>query len=167
MTTPDNDNRPWPPKAKPNRITQVVGPWTRSVIVMPAWSQRAHGPKKIDYGVRTVVLDYELTRAQSGVAWSLSTGWHWKDLDVDMGNLKCTDVSSPSVGPVEIHSPVPRWDGHVSHTNECPVTDGACYYDVGYLLGNDVFKAMLYDGAEGVWKKLEELWTHHIGGKLA
>ena len=66
----------------------------------------------------------------------------------------------PIAGPVALHCPTRLKDWWSGPGRECDLLGTeACYGDWGYSVGDTVLEALLTEGADGVWKRLHDLYT--------
>ncbi len=64
------------------------------------------------------------------------------------------------------HSPKPMYENH-KPMGPCEFLDGKeCYYDGSTLNAMKIFKALLTDGEEGVWRELKDYHEYVFGGSL-
>lgn len=60
---------------------------------------------------------------------------------------------------VGYHSPVPMYSGQSTMGDEdCPYTNGACYYDGSSLRGDEWAKKWIKEGNDAIWADLEKEW---------
>lgn len=65
--------------------------------------------------------------------------------------------SGNCVGAVTWHAPTPFFDFDLTAAaNDCTVTGGACWVDVGYMISDETWDRLQSEGDEGVWQFLEE-----------
>lgn len=127
----------------------------RIIEFSPAYDKR---PK---YGIHGVELRMVLKGPEGAVQFLLYTNWHLahvqKELDewVDSHypHLSC----HPLPADLGYHSPVPRFEGHaLINDDPCPYLDGKpCYYDGSGLNAKQIYKVLVEEGGEAVWRELE------------
>lgn len=81
------------------------------------------------------------------------------------GVVTWTHVNQRDHGPVGIHSPRPKWEGH-KPWDGCPFLEVACYGDAGYLGGDEVGKQWAASGHddEVIWRELGDWYRAHLAG---
>lgn len=136
--------------------------FVREVTFLPAWDKRDPNPNK-DYGVHNVELVMVLKHppTKTAVQFVLFTGWHWLDLD-EHGFHRT--VRNPCPADLSYHSPKPLYDEQSRAEDDCVLTGGDCYHDGSGLGAYGVYKILLREGSDGVWKHLREYWEATFGG---
>lgn len=75
-------------------------------------------------------------------------------------------IRRPMLADLGYHSPKPMYENHKS-MGPCEVLDGReCYYDGSTLSAMKIFKALLTDGEEGVWRELKDYHEYVFGCSL-
>ncbi len=80
------------------------------------------------------------------IQFCIATGWH-ENTDHDM---------QPNTYPYDVgyHSPIPLYEDQKPMKSKCCFYD-PCYYDGSSMYARDVFKRLVNEGHDGVWKELE------------
>jgi len=121
----------------------------------------AYDKKEVGAGIHGVNLLFVLKGDEGAVQFLLFTNWHlphvteylkerhpqhdwfWEPMPADLG----------------YHSPKPMFEGHEAITDSCEWLDGKpCYYDGSSLAAEDVYRVLLKEGSEGVWRVLEKYY---------
>ena len=133
------------------------------IEMSPAYDKRHQDPKK-NYGVGSVSLRFILKGSEGAVQFLLYTNWNLpqvqaefdRNLDGRFPHLSC----HPLPADLGYHSPKPRHkDQQPMQSNGdkgCEYLDGKpCYYDGSGMRAYGVYKTLLEEGSDGVWKVLE------------
>lgn len=117
----------------------------KEILFKPAFDRRAE-----NYGIGSAEILFLYGDADLLIQFRLMTGWElphithepMKPMPVDLG----------------YHSNVPIYAGQKPISSDCHYLGGPCYYDGSTLAADDVFDALLKEGHEGVWNKLQECY---------
>lgn len=133
----------------------------RIVKFLPAWDKRSNDPSK-DYGVHGVDLRMYLKGELGAVQFVLYTGWHLPHVQEEWNSRNYHPKPLPA--DIGYHSPKPMYEGQEICSDSCELLDGKpCYYDGSGLMAEEVFKILLTEGSDGVWKNLEERYIDLFG----
>ncbi len=107
------------------------------------------------------------------IAWQLGTGWYLKHTrdrlrketqhePMDLGTGSWYRCSFEGRGyAVEIHSAHPT--EYITAPERCGLNaSGECYFDQGFLMGDDAFEALCEGGDEGLWSWMEGVYETYI-----
>lgn len=134
----------------------------REVFFTPAFDKRNDNPK-LDYGIHGVEIKWVLTGTLGAIQFLLYTGWHLPSVVEENDTKPCLVkpygkmcLSKPQPADIGYHSYVPRFEGQTVTQNECQYLGGKpCYSDGSSLQAEDVFKILVENGDEALWKELE------------
>lgn len=125
----------------------------RSVTFHPAFDKRSDVPSK-NFGINGVEIHFLLKGPAGAVGWSLITTWDLPHVEKELDAKTVFWHRKPTTGPVAVHSPVPKWEGH--EARECEyIAGGKCFSDASYLAGDDAFRELRERGDKGIWEYLE------------
>jgi len=133
----------------------------REIIFDPAYDERNAESGK-NYGIHGVNLRFYLTGPKGAVQFVLHTNWHLPHVEKELDSR--LDIKWPHLYchplPVDLgyHSPKRRYKGQTLLTKDCPLLKGKCYYDGSSLNAEPVYKRLLQEGSDGVWKELEKYY---------
>jgi hypothetical protein len=141
----------------------------RIVKFYPAYDRRDPNPSK-NHGVHGVNLLMLLKGDKGCIQFMLSTNWMLPHVQAeqDRKHLKNTDklvlecFYHPRPWDLGYHSYIPMYEGQTA-INSCEWLDGKpCYYDGSSLEADRIYKVLLAEGDEGVWKALEEEYRYRF-----
>ena len=133
----------------------------RIIKLLPAWDKRSKEAGK-NYGIHGVDLRMYLKGELGVVQFVLYTGWQLPHVQEEFKNTNY--YSEPLPADVGYHSPKPMYEGQEVMSESCELLDGKpCYYDGSGLMAEDVYKILLTEGSDGVWKNLEERYIDLFG----
>ncbi len=137
----------------------------RIVEFTPAFDKRHSDPDK-DYGIGCSTLRMVLKGPSGATQFVLMTGWFPEAaIEEQKGTPAYEVLTRPIPENLGYHSPVPMHRGQPK-TDSCDLLEqGYCYYDGSALGAEKVFKALLEEGDEGVWKILEEEYESVFGAQ--
>jgi len=135
----------------------------RIVEISAAFDRRHKDPKK-DYGIHSCELKMVLKGKDKAVQFLLYTNWHLPEVQEELirnmprkGGIGLRVRFLPLPADVGYHSISPQYEGQKIMSDKCPYLDGRpCYYDGSGLTAEFMFKTLVEEGSEGVWKQLEE-----------
>lgn len=142
--------------------------FSREVYFNPAYDRRSKDPKR-NYGIHGVTLVMFLKGDKGAVNFTLYTNWNLPHVTKELLNRPSDEYSIrahflPQPAEVMYHSPVPMYEGHTATTNTCEHIGGVpCYSDFSCLAADQFYQALLEEGSEGVWLKLEEYYYDNFG----
>lgn len=128
------------------------------IEISPAYDKRDADPKK-NYGIHGMELRFVLKGELGAVQFVFYTAIHlphvaeelWRNNQHrDWNPFKATGFD------IGYHSKVPQFDGHDKVRDDCPYTDGPCYYDGSSLQADEFAPTFIANGADAVWEMLEE-----------
>lgn len=126
----------------------------RVVQFLPAWDRRDEGK-----GQHGVELWMHLRGTKGAVSFRVLTGW---TLDCRSW-VASSGAFRPTPATVTIHSPRPLSPTWEVANSSCDQIGGVpCYSDSSYTGADDVFKVLLNEGSEGVWRVLREWYKSHF-----
>lgn len=143
----------------------------RIVRLYPAFDKRNPSPKK-NYGIHGVDLLMMLKGEKGVVQFKVFTNWQLPHVTEEQLNksvfdkmdIRCSFMPMPA--DVGYHSYTPMYEGQEPVTNSCEYLEGKpCYYDGSGLHAEEVFRAMLKEGDEGVWRELRDYYNMIFGVK--
>lgn len=136
---------------------------TREIQISPAFDKRSKDPKK-DYGIHGCELRFVLKGKDGAVQFVLYTNWQLPHVTEEFitkpikDNIDLKVRFLPLPADLGYHSPIPQYKDQ-EPMGPCEYLDGkSCYYDGSGLAAEEVFKLMLKEGSDGVWKKLENYY---------
>ena len=143
--------------------------FTREVIFYPAFDKRNPDPHK-NYGIHGVDLRFILKKDNMAVQFIVYTNWHLPHVSKENINRLNSpqDIElfwMPIPADLGYHSPYPMYDGQSIHKG-CEYIGQDCYYDGSSLMADDVFKILLKEGSDGVWRRLEEYWNSRFSKEV-
>lgn len=137
----------------------------------PAFDKRNPDPK-INYGIHGVEIVWILKGDKGAIQFVVYTNWHLPGVQKELIR-KCKGGSfgefpyctlKPQPADVGYHSPAPQYEGQNSLTDSCDLLGGKpCYYDGSGLQAEDVFRVLVEQGGEAVWKELEDRYVRLFG----
>jgi hypothetical protein len=139
----------------------------KQVSFYPAYDKRDPKPAK-NYGIHGVDIRFILKGARGAVQFVLYTNWHLPAVQQEMyqrAAYKDECYLQAALGPMAAdrgyHSPAPTYEGQEVSSDECEYLDGKpCYYDRSGLDADRIYEVLLAEGDSGVWRELEEYYTH-------
>lgn len=139
-------------------LKETIGDRERRVDFYPAYDKRHAEPKK-NYGVHGVTMTFSLVGPEGAVALVIYTNWQLShvqkehDQKLELHGLMCNAM--PADLGYHVRNPAPSDREYVSDFGKCQVIDGdPCRYDGSGLQAEDVFKALVEKGEEGLWNEL-------------
>ena len=130
----------------------------KEIVFYPAYDKRDPDPSK-NYGISGVTLRFHLKKDNKAVQFVLYTGWHLPHVSAEINRQ-----DSPIPADLGYHSPYPMYEGQSPTEGGCHLINGDCYYDGSGLAADRVYKILLNEGSEGVWKELESYWHETFDG---
>jgi hypothetical protein len=134
----------------------------RLVEIQPAFDKRHSDPNK-NYGIHGAEIKFLVKGKKGVIQFVIFTNWHLPHVQKELEGKCHLDkycFLKPLPADVGYHSFVPMYDEQKPITDSCPYLDGKpCYYDGSGLWAEDVFKLMVREGHEAMWKELEK--TYH------
>lgn len=113
----------------------------------PAYDRREEG-----CGIHSVEVQFLLKGEKGTLQFVLATGWY----------RHTNEPGKPFPMFLWLHTPTPQQEGQQACSG-CPWLDGRpCYHDGSYIMADDVFQKLVYDGEEAMWSEMERfyhLWT--------
>lgn len=135
---------------------------TREVKIYPAFDKRNPDPAK-NYGIKSMDLKFLIKGDKGVVQFYIITNWNLPQVQIELDN-KIPDtrfpywLHKPMAADLGYHSYVPLYDGQKT-MGPCEYLDGKdCYYDGSGLNAEGVFKTMVMEGGEAMWKELEDYY---------
>lgn len=142
---------------QPHRTTIELPEWEgyqRTITTRGAYDQRDSNPSR-DYGISGVTITFALIGKDRALDWDLLT-----DCFLPHTNKRLRKVGrshgGPTAGGVGFHYSEEQYEGMMS-SETCTLLDGRCFYDTGFLIGDEVYRAWAYGGIDGVFGKLREI----------
>lgn len=140
----------------------------RLVEFQPAYDKRNPDPDK-NYGIHGMDLRFVLKGKKGATQFVIYTNWYLPHVTQEMLrkpikdriDLECRFLPMPA--DVGYHSPVPMYEGQSKASDDCPYTDGECYYDGSGLQAEELFIDFLVGGDKAVWERLEQSYISHFG----
>jgi hypothetical protein len=130
------------------------------VTMTPAFDKRHTDPTK-NYGVHGVDLRMVLKGPLGATQFVLYTGWHLPHVQAEFDRKAGGyDLRKPLPADIGYHWREPRYEGQTPIQESCEYCDGQpCFYDGSSLQAEDVYKILLTEGSEGVWRELENRYN--------
>lgn len=131
----------------------------RIIQLRPAYDKRDSDPSK-NYGVHGVDLLFVLKGSKGAVQFLLYTNWHLSRVEEEFMNKYSSygQFWKPMPADLGYHSLKPLYEGQISY-DDCLWLDGKpCYYDGSGLNAERIWKVLLEEGSDGVWRELEEYY---------
>lgn len=131
------------------KVRAKVGDFERCISLRPGYVCPVQGGQS--HGVAGVKFLFMLIGEDGAMEFSISTPWRpdwhefWKPREYDRV-MPCG---------IEYHSKTPQYDGHKKSTDDCEWTGGDCWCDGSALQAMDVFKVLVTDGEDALWRELE------------
>jgi len=120
----------------------------RLTELSPAYDKRKEG-----YGIHCVELRMVLKGEKGAVQFILFTGWYLNDI-----------VNNPLPADLGYHSPYPIYEDQSVASESCEYLNGnPCCYDGSGLNAKRIYKVLLEQGSDGVWKELEIYYKELFG----
>lgn len=124
-----------------------------------AFEARDPDPSK-DYGIGAVRMSFYVRGPLGCIVWDLSTGWYLPDVAKRIG------PQEPSPGAIEFHGAQPSYEGQESREDCLLVPGGHCFWDVGYIIGEEPYEALVREGDQGLYRVLGE-WYFRLAPKAS
>ena len=133
----------------------------KRVTFHPAFDRCAHEPSK-NYGIHGVEARWVLIGPKGATQFLLFTNWMLPDGNCPIGLQHNASIAqmdrgtlrNPMPADLGYHAPEARYEGQ--EAMECDVLPaGRCFYDGSGLRAEGVYKTLLFEGGDGVWKTLE------------
>lgn len=131
---------------------------TKEVHFEPAFDKRSPD-RKTNYGVHGVNLRCVLKGEEGAVQFLLYTNWQLPSVDRELADgVRPLSLYRPMPADLGYHSPTPRFDGQAT-MGPCDYLDGRdCYYEGSPLNADRIFKVLVAEGDEGLWRELEDYY---------
>lgn len=135
----------------------------RIIEFTPAFDKRDEG-----YGIHGVDLQMYLKGDKGIVQFVLHTNWHLPHIQDELikeiagkDGFYIETILTPTPASLGCHSYKPRYEGQKC-IDTCSLLDGhKCYYDSSGLAAKRIYRILLKEGSEGVWRELEQYY-HEI-----
>lgn len=128
----------------------------RITTFTPAYDNRLNGG-----GQHGVDLRMVLKGEQGAVQFVLFTGWSKSLAESDSDIQK---VQYPLPADLGYHSKIPLFEKQIVSDRSCIYCDGApCYYDGSTIDADIIFKKLILEGSESLWKELEYRYRQLFG----
>ena len=141
----------------------------RITTIHPAWDRRNTEPSK-DYGIHGAELRMVLKGELGATQFVLYTNWHLPHVERELLSrpykneldIKCRFLPMPA--DFGYHSPTPIYEGQEPCSNHCEYLNGRpCYYGGSGLYAEEIYKKLVENGSDEVWKELEERYIELFG----
>jgi hypothetical protein len=120
----------------------------------------AHDDLRGGSGVHGLDLNFELRGPLGAVSLNVFTGWCAPPKN-EVLNPDVESLHSPIAVGIAIHHPT-RVEG-LLESDVCEVLGGSrCWVDIASLQGRQVFQALVRDGHEAMWQRLEETYARNF-----
>ena len=139
----------------------------REIRFDPAYDRRHADPKK-NYGIHSVTMSWFLSGPKGTIQFVVYTNWQLphinKEQDATLEKGKYSHLlCRPMPADLGYHSPVSMYEGEKPMDTKCEwIEGGVCYYDGSTLQAEDVFKLLVEEGHEAVWKRLEKEYEYRL-----
>ena len=131
-------------------------PMKKEIHFEPGYDKRSTG-----HGIHGMCIRFLLIGEKGVIQFLISTDWFPES--VDRNKLTGLNDLYPIPTDIGYHSLTPIYEGQKTY-GECMYFDGrVCYYDDSRLQAIEVYKLLLRDGHEGVWKVLTEKYESLFG----
>ena len=126
-----------------------IDEFRREIKWEPGYDHR-NDPEKNKYGCHGMQIRWLLHGKRATVQFLLFTDWlpTWKEFDKNLFGILPADIG--------YHADHPQYEGQ--DMGKCEYRGGKCHYGGSGLMANDVFKILINDGEEAVWKYMEEYY---------
>lgn len=121
----------------------------------PAFDKRDPDPDK-NYGIHGMNLRFVLKGDKGATQFIVYTNWHLPHVQKELEDKGTVCLIAPMPADVGYHSPIPQYEGQEPISEDCEYIGGPCYYDGSGLRAISVFERFTAEGADAVWKELEE-----------
>ena len=153
--------------------------FSHDIIVQPSYDYRESEEGPSSRGAHGTVLCFVLKGPLGAISFDLGTGWMahpltesfswhrskpWPRSD-DPGMDYAFDSSRigyPMTQGCYSHSPTKDRD-YWTGPGDCNILGSQCYGDGGYIVADKVFKAMVEEGSEGLWREMHDLYDAWLG----
>jgi hypothetical protein len=138
------------------------------ITLSPAYDKRHSDPKK-NYGIHGVDLKFVLVGDEGATQFLVFTNWYLPHVSKELlakasSNREIELFFTPLPADIGYHSKTSHYVGQEPIEQECEYTKGICYYDGSGLAAERVYKVLLEEGDEGVWRELEDYYNDIFGG---
>lgn len=127
----------------------------------------AHTPKD-DHGRSSVVVSFEAKADNRAAVLEVFSGWYLPETIEKGRNIHDQPIEwvklSRLTAVIDLHSPTPQFEGHESHTSECQITTGPCFFDSAFSAGDGVFELLIREGEGPFWEALEGWIPDELSG---
>lgn len=139
----------------------------KEIVFLPAWDKTSDDPAK-NCGVHSVEMHFRLTGAKGMVQFVTYTNWHLPHVQKMLLSSRSMNEAiggdphwsvRPTPADLGYHSLVPMYEGQIKRDDCQYLPGGTCYYDGSGLAAEDVFKILVEQGSEGVWKYMAEYYN--------
>lgn len=147
------------------------------ITFSPAFDKRNSEPNK-NYGIHGVDLRMILKGDNGAVQFILYTSWQLPHVAKELENKILREavtgkfneyslsIFHPLPADLGYHSPTPQYEGQSIASESCEYCGGKpCYYDGSGLNAERVYKVLLEEGSEGVWRELEDYYNNIFGSE--
>lgn len=148
----------------------------RIVEFYPAWDKRDPDPKK-DYGIHGVELLMLVLGEKGAIQFKVFTNWHLETNQTELDQRTLAKASAgimdkyvisalyhPMAADLGYHAKLPQYEDQQPIDNDCKWTGGPCYYDGSGLRADAVFRLLVEQGSDAVWKRLEDEYQQQFEG---
>lgn len=131
----------------------------RTIEFLPAYDKRDTNPRK-NYGIHGVDMRWYLEGEKGTVQFVVYTNWHLPHVQEELDEGRHSNHISCHPLPADLgyHAKEPHYEGQIK-MDECQFIEGGCYYDGSGLNAEWVFKLLVKEGHEAVWKHMEEYYN--------
>lgn len=137
----------------------------RRIEFTAAYDKRSTDPKK-NYGIHGCDMRWYLIGPDVAIQFVVYTNWHLphvtreqmsRPYDATGGDPHWMERPLPA--DIGYHSRKPAYEGQSVTREDCHVLGGPCYYDGSSLQAEAVFRILLAEGSDGVWREMERRYA--------
>lgn len=142
------------------KATPTAEKFKREVIFFPAFDKRDPNPSK-NYGIGNANVLFVLKGKKGAVTFEVSSGWYLPQQVAEHGQ-KPWSQWQPSGSSIAYHSRKKRYEEQHFRTDCAFVGGKRCYSDASYCYADDIFKILVAERSEPMWRKLEEFYQSSL-----
>lgn len=126
----------------------------REIKFRPAFDNRSDDPSK-NYGVGALKMTWLLKGELGVIQFVVSTGWYLPEVEAEWDSSELARSREPDAWDIGYHSPTPHYEDQPKM--DCDLfPQGFCYYDGSSLSAEPILQALLCEGHEAVWSRMED-----------
>ena len=132
----------------------------RRIEFKEAYDKRDPNPAK-NYGIHGCDMRWYLIGEHGAVQFVVFTNWYLPHVSKELEERG--HLGAPIPADLGYHSKIARYEGQEPMDDECNVIGCQCFYDGSSLNAEPIYRALVAEGSEAVWKELEAYYVDTFG----